>query len=168
MQFSKKRSEAFKKKDNGLIYLTPEGHERLKEELKELKKILPARIVEAARTAAYGDRSDNAEYKQAKGALRWTNYRILEVEDQLKRVSVIPKSNKKTELIGLGSVVVLEARGGENKTFRILGPEETNPEEGAISFHSPLGKALMGKKKDEVVIFKSPRGEQEYKILEIE
>lgn len=167
MQVPWRRSDIFKKPNTGPIYLTPEGYALLKGELQELKRILPARIAEAARTAAYGDRSDNAEYKQAKGALRWTNYRILEIEDRLKRVSIIASPKRGGDVVGLGSTVVLSFSTGPEKTFRILGPDEANPLEGAISFRSPLGTALMGKKKGDSVSVQTPKGEAQYRILEV-
>ncbi len=167
MQVPWRRSDKFKKPDQGPVYLTSEGHERLKKELLELKKILPARIAETARTAAYGDRSDNAEYKQAKGALRWTNYRILEIEDQLKRVSVIEVGKNRTGLIRLGSIVTLETKSRDKKIFQIVGDKETRPEQGRISYESPLGSLLMNKKIGDIVFLETTHGTQQFRIVGI-
>ena len=167
MQTPYRRSDKFKKVDTGPVFLTPEGHGRLKKELVDLKRALPTYIAEAQRTAAHGDRSDNAEYKQAKGILRRANWRILEVEDQLKRVSVIPSSQGRMTAVQLGATVVIELKNGERKTFRILGSKETNPENGFISFQSPLGAALMNKKKNDLIRIETPGGISEYRILEI-
>ncbi len=167
MQTSQRRSDKFRKADIGPIHLTLEGHERLKAELAELKRVLPAYIAETQRTAAYGDRSDNAEYKQAKATLRRTNYRILEVEDQLKRIYIISTDQKGVETVRLGVTVVLELKNGIQKTFQILGSAETNPEKGLISFQSPLGTALMGRCKNDRITTETPAGSQEYLILEI-
>ncbi len=77
MQIPRRKSEELKKRDDGPIYLTEEGFQKLKGELAGLKRALPERIAETARTAAFGDRSDNAEYKAAKGILRRTHYRMV-------------------------------------------------------------------------------------------
>src|SRR5580693_6711910 len=84
------------------VYLTPEGVKRLRVRLERLKRALPAAIDEAGRTSAYGDRSDNAEYKEAKGILRRTKGQILNIEDQLKRVVVIPAGADADGKIQLG------------------------------------------------------------------
>lgn len=167
MQIPRRRSEKFKKSNSGPIYLTPEGEEELKRKLAYLKKVLPGYILETQRTAAYGDRSDNAEYKQAKGTLRRTNYQILEIEDQLKRVSIISVSKNKSGAVCLGSTVTLRLKNGATKTLQILGPAETDPTRGRISYESPLGSGLMKKKKGEAVVIKTPKGLEEYHILEI-
>jgi len=167
MQVPWRRSDKFKKADTALIHLTPEGLRHLEEELAHLKRVLPAYIAETQRTAAYGDRSDNAEYKHAKATLRRTNYRILEVEDQLKRVSVIAPTKNQSGVVELGSTVLLEVHDGTQKTFRILGSKETNPGAGSISFESPLGAALLGKSKNDSINLETPSGIHQYRILEI-
>jgi transcription elongation GreA/GreB family factor len=154
------------KKDEGPLYLTEEALQKLKAELERLKRSLPALIGEAQRTAAYGDRSDNAEYKQAKGSLRRANYRILEIEDQLKRVEIITPGTGASGMIELGSTVVLESDGKES-VFQILGPHETDPGAGAISHESPLGVALMYKKAGETVSIETPKGTKDYFIQEV-
>jgi transcription elongation factor GreA len=167
MQFPKKRQhEIFKKFDTGPIYLTQEGLEKLSTKLVRLKASIPALAEEAGRTAAYGDRSDNAEYKDAKANLRRTSWSILSIEDQLKRVKIIDPSQNTSNTIQLGSTVTLEINGTK-KTFQILGAQETNPTQGSISNESPLGTALIGHAKGEEVTIKTLRGEQKYKILEI-
>lgn len=152
--------------NNEPVYFTPEGIDRLKARLERLKKSLPAVIEEAARTAAYGDRSDNAEYKEAKGILRRTRGQILGIEDQLRRVVAIAPGDNASHVIRLGSTVKLSLKD-KVMTYRILGPSETDPGHGRISHTSPLGAALIGHVKDEVVIVQTPRGVQEYKIIEV-
>ena len=156
--------------DDSPIHLTEEGLARMREELARLKRALPERIAEAQRTAAFGDRSDNAEYKDAKGTLRRTNYRIFELEDQLKRVVIIVTGVNSQGTVQLGSTVVLETNDGQ-KTYEIVGPRETDPADGRISHVSPLGAALMNRKKGDSVTIQ-PRagggnGPQTYRILEI-
>ena len=142
----------------------------MREELAHLKRVLPERIAETSRTAAFGDRSDNAEYKDAKGALRRTNYRIFELEDQLKRVIIIKPGVNAQGTVQLGSTVVLETGGGR-KTFQIVGPRETDPASGRISHVSPLGAALMGHKKGDSVTIQPRVGAgnspQTYRVVEV-
>lgn len=152
--------------DEEFIYLTEEGIVRMREHLARLKKVLPGYIEEAARTAAYGDRSDNAEYKEAKRIQRSTQWQILTLEDELKRVKVIGEGRGAAGTVQLGSTVVVGVDGKE-KTFRILGPRETDPSKGFISDKSPLGAALMGRAKGDVVTIKTASGSKEYRILEV-
>ena len=166
MQIPRRKSDLLKKHDDGPIYLTEKGLTELKSELARLKAALPGYIEETARTAAYGDRSDNAEYKDAKGRLRRTHYRIAEIDDQLKRVSIIKSSPNISGRVELGSTVVLESGGKEN-IYHIVGPSETDPASGRISHLSPLGAALMGKSKGDTVSIPAPSGEKIYRILEI-
>lgn len=148
------------------VYLTPEGVRRLEARLERLKRALPAAINEAGRTSAYGDRSDNAEYKEAKGILRRTKGQILNIEDQLKRVVVISSGVDAAGKIQLGSTVKISVDGGV-KIFRILGSSETDPGHGRISHTSPLGAALLGHAAEDVVTVKTPAGEKKYKIIDI-
>src|SRR3989344_2893662 len=105
MQIPQHSSEKFKVRDTGPVHLTPEGLKRLQERLAKLKKALPDYIAEAARTAAYGDRSDNAEYKEAKHILRRTHRQIFSLEDQLKRAVIIKSGRNALGTIQTGSVV---------------------------------------------------------------
>ena len=108
MQLHKLKPNESRDEDGKPIYLTLEGIERLQKELARLKTKLPAAADETARTAAYGDRSDNAEYKQAKGALRRIHYRIFEIETQLKHAVAIKVDPKSASVIQMGSTVILE------------------------------------------------------------
>lgn len=175
MQFPKKRqSDEMKKRDDGPIHITEEGFRRIQERLERLKSTLPNFINETRRTAAYGDRSDNAEYKDAKSTLRRTHRQILGAQDQIKRAVIIKSGADASGEIRLGSTVVLEMVSasspqvsGEQKTFQILGSHETNPAQGRISFNSPLGAALMNHKRGDIVIFRAGSGSKEYKIIEV-
>ena len=153
--------------DIGPILLTPEGFKRLQERLAQLKQQLPAIIEETQRTAAYGDRSDNAEYKQAKGALRYTNSQIFLIEDQLKRIQLIDGDKNTTGTVQVGNTVVVELNSMTRKTFRILGARETDPGKGRISNQSPLGAALLNHAKGDVITIETPGGKQHYTIIEI-
>lgn len=156
--------------NNEPVYLTPEGVERLKAKLERLKASLPDAIAETSRTSAYGDRSDNAEYKEAKGILRRTHGQIFNIEDQLHRVVVIPSGADAFGKVQLGSTVMVEMKKGVTSTrkiFRILGASETDPTHGRISHTSPLGAALLGHVVGDVVMVQTPGGTQEYTIVEV-
>ena len=164
MQIPLRRHEKLQVRDTGPVYLTPEGIQKLKDKLARLKASIPELASEAKRTADYGDRSENAEYKEAKGKLRGTHRNILAIEDQLKRaVAIKPSASGKVQL---GSTVVLEV-GGKSKEFQIVGPSETDPAKGRISHQSPLGAALLGHKPGNSVAIPTPKGSQEYLIIEI-
>lgn len=166
MQIPRRKSDLLRKRDSGPVYLTEEGLAAMREELAQLKRALPARIAETARTAAYGDRSDNAEYKDAKGTLRRTHWQILNIEEQLKRVVVIPSGKNAMGTVQLGSTVVLE-HDSKRTTFHIVGPLETDPGAGRISHLSPLGAALLGHAVGEEVTIAARGGSQVYRILEV-
>ena len=161
-----KRKPSYTAEDDEPVHLTPEGLKRLQERLARLKKALPELANEAGRTAAYGDRSDNAEYKEAKRQLRRVHGQIFSIEDQLRRAVVIKFGRNSAGTIQLGSVVVLE-QNGKRKTFELVGPQETDPSKGRISYKSPLGSALINHKAGDAIKIKTPTGEQEYRILEI-
>lgn len=150
-----------------VLYLTSDGFKRLQEKLDSLKSMLPGYIAEAHRTAEYGDRSDNAEYKEAKFILRRTRGQISTIEDKLKRAEIISPEQNKSGIVRLGSTVLLESKTGTRKTYRILGSQEANPEKGNISYKSPLGSALMNRGEGDKVIVKTGNGSQEYHIIEI-
>ena len=149
------------------VYLTPEGIERLHEKLERLKRNLPSLAEEAARTAAFGDRSDNAEYKQAKGALRYTQRETYRIEDQLKRVVTITRGTDASGAVRLGSIVTVRTTDKREQTFEILGPDETNPTKGRISNKSPLGTALVGRKEGDVISVKAANGAKKYTIIAV-
>lgn len=158
MQLHKLKKDESRTYDVPPVHLTPAGIEKLHEELVRLRKRLPIAADEAARTAAYGDRSDNAEYKQAKGALRGMHRRIFEIETKLRNAVAIPKGPSPAGTIRLGSTVVLQSIAkldAAAKTYEIVGPAETDPTHGRISDQSPLGSALIGcSKGDEVKGYK--------------
>ncbi len=166
MQIPRRKSEELRRKDGGPVYLTEEGFTHLQEKLVKLKRTIPALASEAGRAADYGDRSENAEYKEAKAILRRTQGQILRIEDQMRLAVIIASGPNTSGIVELGSTVVVEVSGTE-KTFQILGTRETNPDKGRISHESPLGLALMHHKKGDVVTVETPRGPRAYRILEI-
>lgn len=156
-----------KKDDYNPIYFTEDGLKNLKSELSRLKKILPEIIAETQRTAAYGDRSDNAEYKESKGLLRRTQRQIDNIENQIKHATVITSGPNISNTIHIGSTVILEENKIQ-KIFQIVGPQETNPSKNRISYQSPLGAALIKHKQNDIIIFKTENGIKKYRILKIQ
>lgn len=155
-----------KVRDESPIPMTREALKNLQEKLARLKAALPNLIDETQRTAAYGDRSENAEYQAAKSKLRSTHRQILIIENQIKRAAVIQSGLSVSDVVQLGSTVVLEV-DGEEKVFQILGSYETDPDKGRISNQSPLGAALIGHKRGDTITLQTGTGSKTYTILEI-
>jgi len=152
------------------VYLTKAGYEKLREELERLKTVERRRIAKAIGEArAQGDISENAEYDAAKDAQAHNEARVVELESKLAHVRFIDNENIPTDKVYIGAIVTLkDIEAAEEMKYTIVSPEESNYEEGKISFQSPVGKALMGKKVGEVTEIKVPAGTLKYKILKIE
>jgi transcription elongation factor GreA len=147
-------------------YLTEEGLEKLKEELDHLRKVKRKEIAEKLNQAvSFGDLTENAAYQQAKEEQAFLEGKILELEDIIKEAS--PVKEKHNDQIQIGSLVFL-SKGWQKEKFRIVGVAEVSPFEGKISPESPLGKALFGKKKGDMVDVETPEGRFKYKILRID
>lgn len=148
-------------------YLSPEGLEKLKQELHELKtakRYEIARRLEHAKTL--GDLSENAEYQEAKEEQSLVESQIFELEERI-RSAVLIEGKHRTDLVAVGSTVHARSDRGE-EVYKIVGSEEANPAEGKISNESPLGKAFLGRRAGEIVEAKTPGGAVTYKILLIE
>lgn len=147
-------------------YLTPEGLEKLKKELEYLQNIKRKDISENIRhTASQGDLKENAGYDAAKDEQGFVEGRIKELGEIIGQAEVIEK--KESNKVQIGSFVFLSSGEGEEK-FQIVGPEEADILGNKISFESPLGEALLGKKKGDIVKVNAPGGKKEYKIVEID
>jgi len=150
-------------------YLTKEKYKELSEELDHLKKVRRREIAENLEYAkSLGDLSENAEYQEAREMQAEVEERISKLESILKNATVVTH-HKKSDVVSIGSSVVLE-RVGEKGTmsYRIVGSEEADLAKGKISTNSPLVGAMMGKKKGDSFILKSPKGEMKYRIVEVE
>lgn len=156
------------KNDTNQIELTKEGLDELKAELSELKEQkLVAVIKRVAKAREYGDLSENAEYHSAKEEQEFVETRIEEIEDIISR-SVIVKNTRSKKNIGVGSVVVVTKKGSKDKReLTVVGEFEADPASGKISVGSPLGEALVGKKKGDKAVVQAPAGEIEYTIVNI-
>ncbi|MEO8246051.1 MAG: transcription elongation factor GreA [Chloroflexota bacterium] len=147
------------------VYLTAEGLAKLETELQHLitneRPRVAARIHDAKQD---GDISENAEYEDAKQEQSFLEGRIATLEGQLKNAQVIAGNNG--DKVGIGSKVVIKGDEGE-ETFTIVGSAEAAPREGRISNESPVGQALMNKKKGDKVTVQSPGGASDYTVLAI-
>lgn len=151
------------------ILLTADGFKQLEEELDLLKGEKRREIAEKIKVArSYGDLSENSEYDDAKNEQAILEARIATIEATLKVAVLIDESEINNEIIHVGSIVRLEniTRGVE-VTYKITGSNEANPKEAKISDESPIGKALLGHKADDVVEVETPAGVMGFKVLEI-
>lgn len=146
--------------------ITLEKFNKLRKTLDFLKnKIRPIEIKEVKELSTTGDYSENAGYQEAKHKLRLTNNKIDKIEDLLSRAEIIEIKNN-SEDVEIGSTVELECEG-KIKKYQILGSLETNPSQGCISYNSPLGSALLGKKIGDKIKIKINNYSKEYKIIKI-
>lgn len=148
------------------LVLTQEGLAKLEEELDELKTVHRREVNEKIRHAKeFGDISENAEYEDAKQEQAFVEGRILKVEAMIRNARIIDASEYAQDEVHLGaSVKVKDTKGGAVHEFTIVGSTEADPVNGRLSNESPLGSALMGKKKGETVSVNTPRGATTYKI----
>jgi transcription elongation factor GreA len=148
-------------------YLTSEGAGRLKAELEQLRGPRRAEMADRLRRAVrQGDLSENADYIVAKEEQAFLEGRIRELE-LLLRDAVIVDPAPASDRVQIGSTVVVSEDGGEPETFTVVGVKEARPSEGRISHESPIGQALLGKRKGEVAVAATPGGSIRLKVLEI-
>jgi len=154
----------------GQRYITRAGAERLHHELlRLLNEERPRVTAEVSAAAAQGDRSENAEYIYGKKRLREIDRRIHFLQRRLDTCTVVePAAQTDASRIYFGATVTLEDEEGGRSTYQIVGPDETDTKGGRISIESPIGRALLGKRRGETVAVRRPRGEIELTILVIE
>ena len=148
-------------------YFSKEGLEKLKHELQERTEILRPEIAQRIKEAKeQGDLSENAEFDAAKEAQSMNEGRAEEIRRILENAVIITDNNAKHGVVGVGCTLDVESVNGKQK-FVIVGVTESNPAQGFISNESPIGKAFLGHKKGDSVKVRIPKGEIEYKILDI-
>ena len=150
--------------------ITYQGLEKLKKELKELKNIKRPKIVKAiAEARAHGDLKENAEYHAAKEEQAKIESRVIEINDLIARANVIDvtKLEKKDHVIFGSTVCLINLENNEKKTYKIVGKDEADIVKNYIYFRSPIGKALIGKKKKELITVLTPAGEKNFKVTEV-
>ncbi len=151
------------------IPFTREGLEKLKKELEHLEKVERPKNIKAIEEArAHGDLSENAEYHAAKERQSFIVGRINELKDIISRSEVIDIQEGPSDRIVFGKTVVLyNLKTDEEEVYQLVGPYESDPENGKISVTSPLGQALIGREKGDEIKVKTPGGIQEYEIVDI-
>jgi transcription elongation factor GreA len=151
------------------IPVTPQGFEALKKELENLKKNERPQNIKAIEEArAHGDLSENAEYAAAKDRQGFIEGRINELEFKLANVDVITTDKLPKDRVVFGSKVVLEnIETGEDVVYQLVGPDESDIENGRISISSPLGKAIIGRKPGDELTLQVPGGKRSYELVEI-
>ena len=151
------------------IFLTPEGRAKLEAELEELRTNRRAEVAEAIHSAKEeGDIMENSAYDEAKNEQAFVEGRIMTIEQMLKNAVMIDKRRTNGDIVGVGSFVTVIERGNrDDDTYQIVGSAEADPLRGRISNESPVGRALLGRKKGEKVVVKVPAGDFSYTIVEI-
>ena len=151
------------------VILTQEGFDKLEEELNYLKTEKRTEIAERIKVArGFGDLSENSEYDEAKNAQSENEQQIAELEEKIRHAKVIDSSEIDTKTVQIGNTVKLyDEEFEEEIEYTIVGSTEVNLVENKISNESPIGKALLGRKKGEVVDVDAPDGIIKFKILAI-
>jgi transcription elongation factor GreA len=152
------------------VILTPEGYKKLKEEISYLSTEKRREVAERIKTAReFGDIAENAEYDDAKNEQALLEHRIAQLEERLVNARVITKKEISKDSVSIGSRVKLrDVDAKETIEYRIVGSAEANPSENKLSNESPVGKAIIGRKKGETVEVAAPRGTLKFKIMDIQ
>lgn len=149
-------------------YITAEGYARLKAEYDELWSGRRPEVVRAlAAAAAEGDRSENAEYQYRKKELREIDRRVRYLQVRVPDLKVAGQTPGNPDRVYFGAWVEMTDAAGQTRTYRIVGPDETDAGQGRISIDSPLARALLNREVGEVVTAKLPGGEAEFEIVSV-
>jgi transcription elongation factor GreA len=151
------------------VILTKEGYAKLKKEIEHLSNDKRREVADRIRQAReFGDISENAEYDDAKNEQAMLEHRIAMLEDRLRAAHVLEKKDIAKDVVSVGALVRLKDIDA-NKTveYKIVGSPEANPSEHKLSNESPVGKAIIGRKKGDVVEVVAPRGALKFKIIAI-
>jgi transcription elongation factor GreA len=151
--------------------ITQDGLAKLREEVEFLSTQKRREVAERIKEAReFGDISENSEYDDAKNEQAMLEQRIAQLEERLRRSTVIDEAKVDTDAVSVGVIVhVKDQKSGDSRKFQIVGSTEANPAEQKLSNESPIGKALLGRKRGEVVAVDVPRGpKKKLKITKIE
>ena len=142
------------------VILTPEGLTKLKDELAHLQNDGRREVAERIKEAReFGDISENSEYDDAKNAQAMLESKIAQLEERIRAATVVNPEDISADIVGIGSTVhVKDEKTGKSQKFTIVGSAEAKPEEHKLSNESPVGRALIGRKRNETVAVKVPRG----------
>jgi transcription elongation factor GreA len=152
------------------VILTPEGYERLKEEIDHLRTEKRREVADRIRVAReFGDIAENAEYDDAKNEQAMLEHKIAQLEERLLNARVIDPNEIPKDVVSIGTKVRLkDMETNKSVEYTIVGSAEANPAESKLSNESPVGRAIIGHKKGDVVEVAAPRGKLSFKILGIE
>ena len=142
------------------VILTAEGYDKLKQEIEYLQTEKRREVAERIKEAReFGDISENSEYDDAKNEQAMLESRIAQLQEKLRMASVIETKDLSTDIVQIGSIVhVKDEKTGKSVKYTIVGSAEAKPEEQKLSNESPVGRALIGRKRNETVAVKVPRG----------
>lgn len=150
------------------FYMTPTGHQSLKDEYLRLYRDERPKLVEViAWAASNGDRSENADYIYGKRRLREIDKRLFFLTKRLESAVVVDPKQHKGDQVVFGATVQLEDEDGARVTYQIVGEDEANPSVGKISWLSPVAKALMGRSQGDEVVVQRPAGEVVFTIVSL-
>jgi transcription elongation factor GreB len=149
-------------------YITPEGFRRIAEEHERIWTVLRPRVVrEVEAAAALGDRSENAEYIYGKRKLRELDSRLRELSQRMDSLTVLDPRPHPSGRAYFGAWVTVEDQEGEERTWRLVGPDEFDVAAGLLSVDAPLGRALLGRKGGDAVRYQRPGGAVEVSVVEV-
>ena len=151
--------------------ITKEGLTKLRAEIEHLSTVKRREVAQRIKEAReFGDIAENSEYDDAKNEQALLEQRIAQLEERLRRATVVDEKHLNTETVGVGvRVHVKDQKSGDSKKFQIVGSAEADPAESKLSNESPIGKALVGHKRGDVVTVEVPRGpKRKLKITKIE
>ena len=151
------------------VLLAKEGYEKLEQELDELKTTKRAEIAERIKVAlGFGDLSENSEYDEAKNAQAENETKIAELENKLRYAKIIDESEIDTKTVQVGNTVkLLDIEFNEEVSYTLVGSTEVDLAQNKISNESPIGSAILGAKKNQIVEVQAPAGVVQYKVLSI-
>ncbi len=155
--------------DEKEVLLTKDGYEKLEQELEFLKTTRRAEIAERIKVAlGFGDLSENSEYDEAKNAQAENETKIAELENKIRYAKIIDEKEIDTKTVQVGNTVkLLDIEFNEEVSYTVVGSTEVDISQNKISNESPIGSAILGAKKDQVVDVQAPSGVIQYKILSI-
>ena len=156
-------------RSQGTPLITAEGEARLRAELERLWREERPVVAQAVQDAAKnGDRSENGDYIYGKRRLREIDSRVSFLSKRLEKLKVVRERPADTQRIYFGATVRIAEADGSERRVRIVGPDEFDPARGEISIDAPLARALVGKRRDDLVTLEAPGGRREIEIVDIE
>ena len=155
--------------DEKAVLLTQEGYDNLEKELENLKTVKRVEIAERIKVAlGFGDLSENSEYDEAKNAQAENEAKIADLENKIRYAKIIDESEIDTKTVQVGNTVkLLDLEFDEEVSYTIVGSTEVDIAQNKISNESPIGSAILGAKKNQVIEVQAPAGVMQYKVLSI-